>query len=151
MALCEEFLGPDSMATVTSRHTYAYGLHRFGRYEQAEPVARAALSDRQRVQGAEHPLALSAAILLSWILAERGALEESISYARLAVNGQEQALGPEHPYLLTNRTGLAASLVAFGEVAEAQALARLNLPLCERVLGTDSLVTAKTRSLLLAP
>ncbi|WP_405390230.1 tetratricopeptide repeat protein [Streptomyces sp. NBC_01102] len=151
VSLCEEFLGNDSLATVTSRHNFAFGLYRFGRYEQAEPVARRALSDRRRVHGAEHSLALSATILLSWILAERGALEESISLARLAVDGQERALGPEHPYLLTNRAGLAASLAAAGHVAEAQALARLNLPLCERVLGSDDPVTAKTRSLSAAP
>ncbi|RPK40751.1 tetratricopeptide repeat protein [Streptomyces sp. ADI93-02] len=151
VALCEEILGDDALATVTSRHNYAFGLYRLGRYEQAEPVARRALSDRQRFHGAEHPLVLSATILLSWILAERGALEESISFARVAVSGQERSLGPEHPYLLTNRTGLAVSLAAYGQKAEAQELARLNLPLCERVLGTDSPVTAKIRGLLVAP
>ncbi|WP_371612470.1 tetratricopeptide repeat protein [Streptomyces clavifer] len=150
LAVCEEILGNDSLATVTSRHNLAFGLYRFGRYEQAEPLARRALSDRRRVHGAEHPLVLSAAILLSWILGERGAQEESISFARFAVEGQERALGPEHPYLLTNRTGLAASLAASGQVAESQALACLNLPLCERVLGPDSPVTAKNRSLLAA-
>ncbi|MFJ8887875.1 tetratricopeptide repeat protein [Streptomyces sp. NPDC102402] len=151
VALCEELLGPDSLATVTSHHNFAFGLHHLGRHEQAEPIARQAFADRQRVQGAAHPLAFSAAILLSWILAERGAHEESISFARFAVNGQEQALGQEHPYLLTNRAGLAAALAASGSTAEAQALARLNMPLCERVLGVEHPVTVKTRSLLESP
>ncbi|MGW1814270.1 tetratricopeptide repeat protein [Streptomyces sp. NPDC002125] len=151
MELCEEVLGADALATVVSHHNFAFGLYHFGRFEQAEPIARMALAGRRRVQGAEHPLVLSATVLLSWILAARGALEESISLARIVVSGQERSLGAEHPYLLTNRTGLAASLAAFGEVAEAQALARLNLPLCERVLGADDPVTVKTRSLSVAP
>jgi hypothetical protein len=148
VAACEEILGNDSFTTVTARHNLAYGLYRFGRWEQAESVARRVLVDRKRLHGSGHPLALSAAVLLSWILNERGLLAESISFGRQAVDGQERALGSEHPYLLANRTGLASSLAAVGNLAEAQTLARQNLPLCERVLGADDPVTLKTRSLL---
>ncbi|OKJ57450.1 hypothetical protein AMK29_27355 [Streptomyces sp. CB02261] len=148
VAACEEHLGIDSFTTVTARHNYAYGLHRFGRSAQAEAEARRALMGRERLHGPDHALALSAAVLLSWILGDLGQVEESLALGRRVVLGQEQALGREHPYLLTNRTGLVEALAAAGEVAEAQALARQNLPLCERVLGPEDPVTVKTRGLL---
>ncbi|MGW1514593.1 tetratricopeptide repeat protein [Streptomyces sp. NPDC002394] len=148
IAACEEHLGRDSFTTVTARHNYAYGLHRFGRAAQAEGEARRALAGRELVHGPDHALALSAAVLLSWILGDLGRVEESVSLGRRVVSGQERALGREHPYLLTNRTGLAESLAAAGELGEAQALARENLPLCERVLGPEDPVTIRTRVLL---
>ncbi|MFF7441120.1 tetratricopeptide repeat protein [Streptomyces sp. NPDC008122] len=148
IAACEEHLGEDVFTTVTARHNYAYGLHRFGRAAQAEREARRALAGREFVHGPDHALALSAAVLLSWILGDLGQIEESVSLGRRVVLGQERALGREHPYLLTNRTGLAESLAAAGETTEAQALARENLPLCERVLGPTDPVTVRTRALL---
>ncbi|WP_328676669.1 tetratricopeptide repeat protein [Streptomyces sp. NBC_00322] len=148
VAACEEILGNSSFTTVTARHNFAYGLYRFGRWEQAESLTRRALSDRERLHGSARALTLSAAVLLSWILDARGLLAESISIRRQVVSGQERALGPEHPYLLVNRTGLAACLAAAGDLAEAQALARENLPLCERVLGANDPVTVETRSLI---
>ncbi|MFI6421468.1 tetratricopeptide repeat protein [Streptomyces sp. NPDC050842] len=148
VAACEEHLGNDSFTTVTARHNYAFGLHRLGRAAEAEGEARRALAGRELVHGPDHALALSAAVLLSWILGELGQVEESLVLGRRVVSGQEQALGREHPYLLTNRTGLAEALAAAGETAEAQALARQNLPLCERVLGVDDPVTVRTRGLV---
>ncbi|MFE1903300.1 tetratricopeptide repeat protein, partial [Streptomyces gardneri] len=148
VAACEEHLGDGSFTTVTARHNYAYGLHRFGRSAQAEAEARRALEGRELVHGPEHALALSAAVLLSWILGELGQVEESIALRRRVVLGQERALGREHPYLLTNRAGLAEALAAAGEVAESQVLARQNLPLCERVLGSADPVTVRTRGLV---
>ncbi|MFE5907650.1 tetratricopeptide repeat protein [Streptomyces wedmorensis] len=148
VAACEEHLSDVSFTTVTARHNYAYGLYRFGRWGQAEAEARRALRGRELVHGPDHALALSAAVLLSWILRELGQIEESLSLGRRVVLGQEQVLGREHPYLLTNRAGLAEALAAAGEVTEAQDLARQNLPLCERVLGLDDPVTVKTRGLV---
>ncbi|MFF7182835.1 tetratricopeptide repeat protein [Streptomyces sp. NPDC008121] len=148
VAACEEHLGEDSFTTVTARHNYAFGLYRFDRAAVAEAEARRALAGRELVHGPGHALALSAAVLLSWILGKLGQVEESLSLGRRVVLGQERALGHEHPYLLTNRTGLAEALAAAGEAVEAQALARLNLPLCERVLGPDDPVTIRTRGLL---
>ncbi|WP_260605712.1 tetratricopeptide repeat protein [Streptomyces sp. WAC01280] len=148
VAACEEHLGNDSFTTVTARHNYAYGLHRFGRAAEAEGEARKALEGRELVHGSDHALALSAAVLLSWILGELGQIEESLVLGRRVVSGQELALGQEHPYLLTNRTGLAEALAAAGETVEARALARQNLPLCERVLGADDPVTVRTRGLV---
>ncbi|WP_229868767.1 tetratricopeptide repeat protein [Streptomyces chryseus] len=148
VAVCHENLGAASFVTVTARHNLAYGLYRFGRWEQAEPAARVALEGRESLQGAGHPLALSAAVLLSWVLRERGLLQESISLGRRVVAEQERTLGPEHPYLLANRTGLASSLAAAGDTDGATELARSNLPLCERVLGFNDAVTVETRGLL---
>ncbi|MFI9646736.1 tetratricopeptide repeat protein [Streptomyces sp. NPDC052040] len=147
VATCEEVIG-DSFTTVTARHNYAYGLFRLGRWEQAESAARRALADRERLHGPEHPLTLSAATLLSWILEKRGLLAESIAHGRRVVEGQEGALGAAHPYVLENRISLAGSLAAAGERAEAEELARRNLPLCERVLGADDPITLKTRRLI---
>ncbi|MGW6391286.1 tetratricopeptide repeat protein [Streptomyces sp. NPDC055103] len=148
VAACEEHLGNDSFTTVTARHNYAYGLYRFGRSEQAEGEARRALEGRELVHGPDHALALSATVLLSWILGKLGQVEESLSLGRRVILGQERALGREHPYLLTNRASLAEALAAAGEVAEAQALARQNLPLCEKVLGPGDPVTVRTRGLV---
>ncbi|MEV0494738.1 tetratricopeptide repeat protein [Streptomyces atratus] len=148
VSTCEQILGSGSFTTVTARHNFAYGLFRFRRWEQAEAVSRRALSDRRSLHGADHPWTLSAMVLLSWILGERGLLAESISFARQVVAGQERSFGPEHPYLLANRTGLATSLAAAGDLAESQDLALYNLPLCERVLGEGDPVTVRTRGLL---
>lgn len=148
VSACAEILGEDSFTTVTALHNFAYGLYKFSRWEQAELFARKALDGRERLHGPDHPLTLSAAVLLSWVLRERDSLEESILLGRRVVAGQERSLGREHPYLLANRTGLASSLVAAGQVAEARSLARENLPLCEQVLGADDPLTVRTRDLL---
>ncbi|MFE5936201.1 tetratricopeptide repeat protein [Streptomyces sp. NPDC056470] len=148
VAACQEHLGDASFTTVTARHNYAYGLYRLGRSERAEEEARTALRGRELVHGPDHALALSAALLLSWVLGSLGQVEESLFLGRRAVLGQERTLGREHPFLLANRTGLAEALAAAGESAEAQVLARENLALCERVLGPDDPVTVKTRALV---
>ncbi|MFC9269418.1 tetratricopeptide repeat protein [Streptomyces zhihengii] len=148
VADCEQVLGADSLSTVTAAHNYAFGLFRFDRFEQAEPIARRALAGRELVHGPEHALTLSAAVLLSWILERRGLLGEAVGLARRALTGQETSLGAEHPYVLANRTRLAAFLAASGETAEAAALARRNLPLCERLLGVDHALTEETRGLI---
>ncbi|MGW4050523.1 tetratricopeptide repeat protein [Streptomyces sp. NPDC004779] len=147
VAACETHVGPDTFTTVTARHNYAFGLYRFGRWDQAEPEARRALAEREAVHGPDHALALSATVLLSWILRKLGQTEESLALGRHVVQGQVRVLGPEHPYLLSNRADLAAALAEAGLVAEARALARQNLPLCERVLGPDNAATITTRSL----
>ncbi|MFE5594584.1 tetratricopeptide repeat protein [Streptomyces sp. NPDC056549] len=147
LAACEEHLGRDSFATVTARHNYAYGLYRFGRWEQAEVEARRALAGRELFHGNDHASTLSAAVLLSWILGELGQVEEALSLGRRVVQGQEQTLGPEHPYLLRNRIDLAEALAAAGLAAEARDLARQNLPLCERLLDPADPVTVRTRDL----
>ena len=148
VSICEEALGSGSFITVTARHNLAFGLFRFGRWNEAEPVCRRVLSDRQSLHGPAHPLTLSATMLLSWILRERGLLKESIALARQVVAGQERSLGAQHPYLLVNRANLADALVADGSSVEARALAQENMPTCERILGADDPVTARMRNLL---
>ncbi|MGW7196209.1 tetratricopeptide repeat protein [Streptomyces chryseus] len=148
VAACEEIVGIGSATTVTAHHNYAFGLFHFGRLEEAEPVARMAVEGRENLHGANHPLALSAAVLLSWVLRGLGALTEAANLARRVVDRQELSLGAEHPYVLVNRTELASTLAMAGAAAEAKELARHNLPLCDRVLGADHPATVETRRLI---
>lgn len=148
LADCEQALGTASLTTVTASHNYAYGLFRFGRLDEAELAARRALDRRERFHGPRHPLALSGAVLLSWILRDRGVFSEAIILARRAAAGQEASLGAEHPYVLENRTSLASMLATVGSMDEARQLVRQHLAACNRILGADHPTTAESRRIL---
>ena len=104
---CERFLSSDHIRTVEARHSYGDGLRGLGRYEEAEPVARRVLADRIRLQGPDHPLALSALSLTAVVAHELGKLDEAIAASRELVERRERVLGPEHPFVVINRQRLA--------------------------------------------
>ncbi|WP_435241736.1 tetratricopeptide repeat protein [Streptomyces cucumeris] len=104
---CERFLSPDHVRTVAARHSYGEGLRVLGRCEEAEPVARRVLADRIRLQGADHPLALSALSLTARIAYELGKFDEAVAVLQELVERRERVLGLEHPFVVENRQLLA--------------------------------------------
>ncbi|EFL26114.1 putative ATP/GTP-binding protein [Streptomyces himastatinicus ATCC 53653] len=104
---CERFLPPDHLTTVMAHHDYGDGLRVFGRFAEAEPVARRVLADRIRLQGHDHPLTLAELSLTSRVAHGLGDLDKAISAVQELIERRERVLGPEHPFVVDNRAELA--------------------------------------------
>ncbi|MFD4503971.1 tetratricopeptide repeat protein [Streptomyces sp. NPDC058457] len=105
---CERALPPDDLTTVGAYHSYGLGLVAFGRYEEAEPIARRVLADRTRLQGAGHPVAVSALSLNAVVAHGLGRRREALTILKRAAELRAQALGSEHPFVAYDRDRLAA-------------------------------------------
>ncbi|WP_063734144.1 tetratricopeptide repeat protein [Streptomyces sp. RTd22] len=103
---CEQYLPPDDLTTVHARHMHSRGLHLFGRFGEAEPLARRALADRIRLQGPDHPLALAALSLTALIVHGLGRTDEAIATLKQLIEHRERVLGPEHPFVVEDRERL---------------------------------------------
>ncbi|WP_328338726.1 tetratricopeptide repeat protein [Streptomyces violaceus] len=80
-----------------ARHDYAGGLFRFGRHEEAEPLARRVPADRTRLQDPEHPLTLSATSLTARVAHGLGRIDEAIGIMEELSERRARVLGHEHP------------------------------------------------------
>ncbi|MFI0818025.1 tetratricopeptide repeat protein [Streptomyces sp. NPDC021098] len=105
--VCERFLPPDHLTTVMAHHDYGDGLRVFGRFAEAESVARRVLADRIRLQGHDHPLTLAALSLTSRVAHGLGNLDKAIAAVQELIERRERVLGTEHPFVVENRKELA--------------------------------------------
>ncbi|MEU1160557.1 tetratricopeptide repeat protein [Streptomyces sp. NPDC005921] len=105
---CERVLPPDDLTTVGAYHSYGLGLVAFERYEEAEPIAHRVLADRTRLQGAGHPVAVSALSLNAVVARGLGRHREALTMLRRVAELREQALGPDHPFVAYDRERLTA-------------------------------------------
>ncbi|MFE5120751.1 tetratricopeptide repeat protein [Streptomyces sp. NPDC056669] len=105
---CERLLPPGHLTTVMAYHNHAEGLRVLGRYVEAEPVARRALTERIRLQGPDHPQTLAALSLKARVAHGLGKYDEAIAALRELIERRERVLGPEHPFIANNRQWLTA-------------------------------------------
>lgn len=106
------------------RSSLALSLMRLGRVEEAEPLARAIVTDSTRIRGANHPDTL--VTRQHWLNAHsmlgRHALAIRESGPLLAA--MEQRFGPDHRFTLALRSTRFESLAALGRYDEAAKEAR---------------------------
>jgi hypothetical protein len=104
----ERALGPAHPTTILARHDYAAGLFDFGRFEEAEPLARQVLADRIRLQGDDHPLTLSATSLTARVAHGLGKTDEAIGIMKELAERRARVLGHEHPFAAADRNWVAS-------------------------------------------
>src|SRR5580704_16732239 len=105
---------------LTPMKNLALAIKAQGRFAEAEPLAREALTTAQRVLGPEHPLTISFLYNFAAILFEDGRLAEAEKLYREALAIQARTLGPEHPSTLITKAELSDDLFKEGQVHEAE-------------------------------
>ena len=112
-----------------------------GRYAEALPIARLALSQDERMLGAEDPATLGSVNTLAGLLKSQGVYPEAEALYRRALATSQRRLGPEHPRTLVHANNLAGLLESQGANVEAESLYRRTLDASEQTLGPDDLLT----------
>jgi tetratricopeptide (TPR) repeat protein len=84
-------------------------LETAGRLAEATPLYERALTDCERILGAEHPDTLTSRDNLASAYEAAGRLGEATPLYERALTDRERILGADHPDTLTSRTTLAAA------------------------------------------
>ncbi|BAD60730.1 tetratricopeptide repeat protein [Nocardia sp. FDAARGOS_372] len=117
-----------------------------GMHTSALIYYRQALTEYERVLGAEHPHTLASRGNLAGAYQSVGRLDEAIPLYEQARTGQERILGPDHPETMAARNNLAYAYQSVGRLDEAIPLYEQVLTDSERILGTEHPDTLKSRS-----
>ncbi|MGI5219522.1 tetratricopeptide repeat protein [Nocardia sp. CA-290969] len=132
------------VAVVIRNHTgvflYGQGLH-----AGALDHLQHALTDSERVLGAEHPGTLGTRHNLASAYQAAGRVAEAIPLYERTLTDSERVLGAEHPGTLGTRNNLALAYQVAGRVAEAIPLHERALTDRERVLGAEHPDTLTSR------
>jgi eukaryotic-like serine/threonine-protein kinase len=112
-------LGANDPGTLHSGHALARNLHRLGRFEAAEELAREMLDRRLQHSGLEHAETFTIMVELGRILQDQGQIAEAKSYFYKAAEVFESRLGPDHQTTLATRTSVGNMLSRIGRFEEA--------------------------------
>ena len=135
--LRRQVLGPENIATLSSRSNLGVVLALSGQYAEAEKVISETLSIRRRVLGPEHPDTLASLSNLIAIYNDQHRSAEAEKLSLDALDISRRTLGPENPQTLRILSNLASAYFRQGRLADAE---RYNLELLEiwkRVSGPD--------------
>ncbi len=110
-------------------------LYQQGRYAQAIPLAREALSIREQTLGPTHPHVATGLHNLAVLLQATGDLAGARPLQERALRIREQALGPTHPDVATSLNHLAMLLRDTGDYAGARPLYERALRIYEQTRG----------------
>ncbi len=128
------------------------GLIDAGRFDEAEPAARALLAAREAADGADSIGCAEAIDLLVETLSRSGrwADTETHALAQRAVTIKEAALGPDAPEVATSLQNLGLIQRRGGEVAESRKTLERALAIREHAFGPDDLRVAEALTQLAA-
>ncbi len=112
-------------------------LLKSGKYAEAEPLARAALDQSERVLGVEHPDTLTSVSNLAALCDAQGRYGEAEALSRRALATRERVLGTEHPNTLISVNNLAYLYREQARYGEAEPLFHQALDASERALGAE--------------
>jgi tetratricopeptide (TPR) repeat protein len=121
----------------TSYNNLAMLYYSQGRYGEAEPLYKTALSLRQRLLGEEHPSVATSYNNLALLYSSQGRYAEAEPLYKTALSLRQRLLGEEHPSVATSYNNLALLYSSQGRYAEAEPLYKTALAICERQLGVD--------------
>jgi len=108
-----------------------------GLYEQAEPLARRALTIRRDHLGETHPETLDATANLAWLYYRWGRYDDAEPLMLRALEGQRRVLGEDHDDTLHTSHDLAALYRAQSRYDEAESLHLETVEARRRTLGED--------------
>ena len=125
-------------------NTFAYSLDRLartyekqGRYGEAEPLYRQALSVRETLLNADDPDVATSLNELAALYYAMGRYSEAEPLYERAIIIYEQQLGTDDPAIATSLNNLAELYRAMGRYSEAEPLYLRSLTIKEQQLGTD--------------
>ncbi len=119
-------------------------LYEQGKYADAIPLAEEAVTQAERVHGAEHPTTSTSLNMLALLYQAQGAYPQAESLYKRALSIREKALGPEHPWTALSLNNLAVLYYAQGRYAEAEPLYERSLEIREKALGPEHPDTANS-------
>jgi C-terminal peptidase prc len=132
-----ERLGPDDPRLFPPLDVLGRFYLSQGRYPQAEPLLRRALTIRETVLGPAHPDVAQSLYFVALALHYQARYADAESLLRRALEIREQALRSDHPDVANSLNNLATVLYYQGRYAEADPLHRRALAIREKALGPD--------------
>ena len=134
-------LGKEHSDTITSMNNLASLFQYQGKYAEAEPVYKEALSVCQKMLGEEHPDTLTSMNNLALLFQYQGRYTEAGPLYMEALSRCKKAFGEEHHDTLISMNNLALFFQYQGKYAEAEPLYQEALLGCKKVLGDEHLDT----------
>ena len=131
----KRLLGRDRQARATLEHNLGGIAHARGRYAEAEPHARRAVTLRAAAVGASHPAWAADVAALAAVVESRGRLDEAANLYRRSQVVFGRKLGQASLEFGLGLAGLAAVEQQRGNVARARSLYARALPTLGRLLG----------------
>ena len=129
--------GSDIVSVARALNELALSLWRAGRYIEAEPLFRRALTIDEKALGPDHSGVAAACSNLALVLRDTGRYAEAEALFRRALSIVEKALGTEHLNVATVCGNLAKVLRDTGRYTEAELLFRRALSIREKALGPE--------------
>ena len=108
-----------------------------GRYAQAEPLYRRALTIREKALGPEHPDVAQPLNNLALLYYATGRKEEAEPLYQARPRDQGEGLGPDHPDVAQSLNNLALLYYATGRKEEAEPLFKRAIAIGEKMLGPE--------------
>ena len=115
-----------------------------GRYADAEPLYKRALTANEHTLGPDHPLTLDTANNLAALYQATRRYDEAEQLYKRTLEAKERALGAEHPQTLSIVDKLATLYGEQGRFGDAEPFQRRALEARERILGPDHPQTLKS-------
>lgn len=103
-------------------HYAGWYLRERGRYEQAEPLLRQALSVREQALGTEHPDTATTLNTLAWLYQNQGKYEQALPLLQHALVIREKTLEPGHPDILNTLNDLGALHYLLSQYEQAETI-----------------------------
>ena len=111
--------------------------HDQGRYADAEPLFKRALTIREKALGPDHPDVATTLNNLAELYHDQGRYADAEPLYKRSLAILEKALGPDHPDVATDLNNLAELYRDQGRYAEAEPLYKRSLAIKEKALGPD--------------
>ncbi len=128
---------PGSKELAESLSGCATVLIRRAKLQEAEPLAREALTISEDRLGTEDLYTIRSVLSLADLLHAKGQYEEAAELHRRVLSARRNALGDRHPDVARALTSLGITLQAMGDAREAEAAHREALRIRREVLGED--------------
>jgi CHAT domain-containing protein len=115
-----------------------------GRFQEAEPLVKEALTTRERIAGASHVTVAQSLATLTDVLHERGSVQEAAAMAQRAYDVAARTYSSTSIELGDYTNRVARAQIAMGNYPRAEQLYRESLALREKTTGPDSLAAAES-------
>jgi CHAT domain-containing protein/tetratricopeptide (TPR) repeat protein len=115
-----------------------------GRFQEAEPLIKEALTTRERIAGASHVTVAQSLATLTDLLHERGNVQEAAAMAQRAYDVAARTYSSTSIELGDYTNRVARAQIALGNYPRAEQLYRESLAVREKAAGPDSLAAAES-------
>lgn len=128
---------PEMLRGAPVLHRAGLYLYERGRYKEAEPLLKQALTTCEQQFGMDHPITAMVLNSLALLYERQGRYTEAEPLLIRALETYEQYLGAEHPETANNLNNLAGLYQSQGRYTEAEPLYQRTLAIYEQQLGAE--------------